>query len=59
TLVLLADVALRANDTRLGCNLVGDADAAWANLAAVTEISEVDKNASLTRLAELQARCAG
>lgn len=59
TLVLLADVALRANDTRLGCNLVGDADAAWANLAAVTEISEVDKNASLSRLAELQARCTG
>lgn len=57
TLVLLADVALRANDTETGCRLVADADAAWASLAELTEISEVDKNASLVRLADLLGQC--
>lgn len=58
TLVLLANVALRAGDSEIGCPIVGDARSAWDNLAEKYQVSEIDRNVSLEQLSQLEGECA-
>ncbi len=58
SLVLLADVFLRAGDRDEACPLVLEARTVWDELAADAELSDLDKSGSLALLSRLESDCA-
>lgn len=58
SLVLFADVHIRAGKMEQGCRLAGEARLVWNELAAIEALSEHDRNESIRQLDGLQAQCA-